>query len=135
MLVGFVYLAVAPWIEIKVHSGQAKISLFVCWTILLPDKKCVKVISVQEAFVKGFAVHLSEFEISQTTWKNKTKNIKMLNILVENWKLSFIRFMWFARFQILICEENYQPSMLNRASFAVSPKMGATQMKIFNFCS
>ena len=87
MLVGFVYLAVAPWIEIKVHSGQAKISLFVCWTILLPDKKCVKVISVQEAFVKGFAVHLSEFEISQTTWKNKTKNIKMLDVLIKNWKL------------------------------------------------
>ena len=34
-----------------------------------------KVNSVQEACAKSFAVHLLTFEILQTTWKNKTKNI------------------------------------------------------------
>ena len=46
---------------------------------------------------------------SQTTWKNKTKTIKMINLLVKNWKPSvwrsfFIFFMQFARFQILKCK-------------------------------
>ena len=35
---------------------------------------CCKVNSVQEAWAKYFAVHISKFEILQTTWKNKTKN-------------------------------------------------------------
>ena len=47
----------------------------------------LKVNSVQEACAKCFAVHLLKFEILQTTWKNKTKNIKMLNLLVKNWKV------------------------------------------------
>ena len=46
-----------------------------------------KVNSVQEACTKCFAVHISKFEILQTTWKNKIKNIKMLDLLVKNWKL------------------------------------------------
>ena len=46
-----------------------------------------KVNSVQEACAKCFVVHLIKFKILQTTWKNKTKNIKMLNLLVKNWKL------------------------------------------------
>ena len=37
-----------------------------------------KVNSVQEASAKCFAVYTLEFEIFQTTCKNKTKNIKML---------------------------------------------------------
>ena len=68
-----------------------------------------KVNSVQEACTKCFAVHILKFEILQTTWINETKDIKMLNLLVKNWKLSvccslFHFFMWFARFNILICE-------------------------------
>ena len=44
----------------------------------------------------------------QTTWKNKTKSIKMIDLLMKNWKirvysLLYFFFMWFARFQILIC--------------------------------
>ena len=46
-----------------------------------------KVNSVQEACTKCFAVPILKFEILQTTWKNKTKNIKMLHLLVKNWKL------------------------------------------------
>ena len=42
-----------------------------------------KVNSVQEACAKCFAVHLLKFEILQTTRKNKTKNIKMLHLLVK----------------------------------------------------
>ena len=70
----------------------------------------VPLCSLQETCVKCFAVHLLKFEILQTTWKNKTKNIKMLDLLVKNWKLRVwcslftFFFMWFARFQILICE-------------------------------
>ena len=65
--------------------------------------------SVQEACTKCFVVHLLEFKILQTTWKNKTKNIKMQNLLVKNWKLRiwcslFHFFRWFHRFQIIICE-------------------------------
>jgi hypothetical protein len=39
----------------------------------------VKVNSIQEAYAKCFAVHLSKFEILQITRKNKAKNIKMLS--------------------------------------------------------
>ena len=40
--------------------------------------------SVQEACAKYFAVHKSKFEILQTTWKNKTKSIKMIDLLMKN---------------------------------------------------
>ena len=46
-----------------------------------------KVNSEQEACAKCFAVHLSKYEILQTTWKSKTNNIKLLNRLVKNEKL------------------------------------------------
>ena len=36
-----------------------------------------KVNYVQEAYTKCFAVHILEFEIWQTTWKIKTKIIKI----------------------------------------------------------
>ena len=51
----------------------------------LPNILTNKVNSVQEACAKCFAVHLLKFEILQTTWK--MKDIKMLNLLVKNWKL------------------------------------------------
>ena len=46
-----------------------------------------KVNSVQEACAKYFAVHLLKFEILQTTRKNKTKNIKMLDLLAKKLKI------------------------------------------------
>ena len=65
-----------------------------------------KVNSIQEASAKCFAVHIIKFEILQTTWKNKAKNIKMLNLLVKNWKLRVwcSLFLWFDMFQILLCK-------------------------------
>ena len=59
-----------------------------------------KVNTVQEACAKCFAVHLLKFEILQTTWKNKTKNIKMLNLLVKNWKLR----VWCSLFHFFSCD-------------------------------
>ena len=43
-----------------------------------------KVNSVQEACAKCFAVHMLNFEILQTTQKNKTKYMKMLDLSVKN---------------------------------------------------
>ena len=54
---------------------------------------------MQEACAKCFAVHILKFEILQTTWKNKTKNIKMLNLLVKNFGLMF-----FVSFFHMICK-------------------------------
>ena len=70
-----------------------------------------KVNSVQEAFAKFFAVHTLKFKILQPEWKNDTKIIKKLNLLIKNWKLrvwcSFIcYFMGFAGYQILMCESH-----------------------------
>ena len=70
-----------------------------------PKLQLIKVNSVQEACAKCFVIHLLKFEILKNTWKNKTKNIYW-------WKteksgsdvLCFIFVMWFAIFQILICE-------------------------------
>ena len=56
-----------------------------CWVVwvnvtkncsaLKPFKRTheIKVNSLQEACAKCFVVHLLKFEISQTTWENKTK--------------------------------------------------------------
>ena len=46
-----------------------------------------KDLPVQEAWAKCFLVHLLEFEILQTTWKNKTNSIKILDLLMKNWKI------------------------------------------------
>ena len=43
--------------------------------------------SIQEACNKCFVVHTLKLEIWQTTWKNKLKNNKNLNLLIKNWKL------------------------------------------------
>ena len=50
-----------------------------------------KVNSVKEACAKCFTVHLLK-ETLQTTWKNKTKQIKMLNQLVKNWRFDVFFF-------------------------------------------
>ena len=68
-----------------------------------------KVNSVQEACATCFAVHILKFEILQITWKNETKNIRLLVfsfsiITLVFWCFLFHFFMWFGRFQILICE-------------------------------
>ena len=55
--------------------------------------KIGKVNSVQEASTKCFRfTYVLELEILRTTWKNKTKNIKMLDLFVKNWKLRFYFF-------------------------------------------
>ena len=65
--------------------------------------------SVQEACAKCFVYHISIFEILQITWKNETKSIKPLAFSFSPINLAFFLFliclfMWFAWFQILICE-------------------------------
>ena len=76
----------------------------------LHSRTSVKWNSVQEGCAICFAVHLWKFEILQTTWRNKTKNIKSAKSIGEKLKtkglMFFVSFfsMWFARFQILICK-------------------------------
>ena len=41
------------------------------------------------AFVKFFGVHILKFKILQSTWISTTKNIKILDTLMKNWKLMF----------------------------------------------
>ena len=83
--------------------------LYILYEIWLNFEGDCKVNSAQEACAKCFVVYISKFEILQTAWKNKTKNIKMQDLLMKNWKLRvrcslFHFFTWFAKFQILICE-------------------------------
>ena len=103
-----------------------------------------KVNSVQETCAKCFAVHLLKFEILQTTWKNKTKNIKMLNLLVKNWKLR----VWcsLSYFFHVICKISNWPKHLGyyqkspyRASvvraLVVTKKDGSRRMKTQDYKS
>ena len=55
-----------------------------------------KVNSVQEACDKCFAVYILRFEILQITWKNETKNIRLLVFSFSPIDLSF--FIFFVRF-------------------------------------
>ena len=69
------------------------------------DSATFKGNSVQEAFTKCFAFHKLQFCKQHEKTEQKAK--KKGRFVDENWKLSvwcFIFFMWFARFQILICE-------------------------------
>ena len=63
-----------------------------------------KVNSAQEVYTKFFAVHILKFEILHITWKNGTKNISFSSINLAFWYFLFYFFIWFARFQVLICE-------------------------------
>ena len=99
--------------------------------------KYYKVNSVQEACAKYFAVHLSKFGILQTIWKNKTKNMKTLNLSVKNWilrsdVLCFIFFMWFARFQILmyVNRKAFGSSALYRVDFTFGLGMVSDPSKL-----
>ena len=76
---------------------------------LFQEDMLSKVNSAQEACAKCFVVHVSKFEIPQITWKNRKNHIKTLDLFMKNWKLwvwcSLLHFfVWFVRFQILICE-------------------------------
>ena len=67
----------------------------------------VEVNSVQEAWAKCFAVHILKFEIMQITWKNETKNIRLLVFSFSSINLALLCFVFSCfvlRFQILICE-------------------------------
>ena len=68
-----------------------------------------KVNSVQEACDKCFVVHILKFEILQIIWKkwnkeHQTLGFHFLPINVAFWCFLFCFFIWFARFQILICK-------------------------------
>ena len=58
------------------------------------------------------SIHLLELEILRTIWKNKTKNIKMLDLFVKNWKL---------RFYFFSCDlQDFQFWYVNRKAFGAS---------------
>ena len=67
-----------------------------------------KVSSVREPCAKCFVVHVLKFEIWQITWR-KWNYIRLLVFSFSSknlafWCFWFCFFMWFANFQILICE-------------------------------
>ena len=82
--------------------------------LICQHNKKFKVNSVEEPCAKCFALHISKFGILQTTEKNQKNPIKMLYLYVCFWKterakslhnvLCLIFLIWFAKFQILICE-------------------------------
>ena len=97
-----------------------------------------KVNSVQKGFTKCF----SKFEILKTTWRNKTKNIKMLNIVVKNWKLRVwcafgASFLYWVDFELgtetfalgFMKENAYFPERENEGGRATSP----TSISIFGY--
>ena len=68
-----------------------------------------KVNSVQEACAKCFEIHISKFEILQMTRKKGYKKHQTFSFQFFINRSSILMFfglffMWFARFQILICE-------------------------------
>ena len=75
-----------------------------------PSKsKLLKVNSVQETCAKCFAVHIVKFEILEITWKKWNKEHQTLSFQFFISRFSILMFfvlffMWFARFQISICE-------------------------------
>ena len=86
------------------------------WTILqrmymwiVIGWKISKVNSVQEACVKCFAVQYWNLKSFKSHEINQTKNIRLLvfsfsPLDLAFWCFLFCFFMWFERFQILICE-------------------------------
>ena len=91
------------WLKTKDFSFQGWLQLRILFCLVS------KVNSVQEACTKRFAVHILKFEISKSHERNETKNIRLLvfsfwSINLAFWCFLFCSFMWFARFQILICE-------------------------------
>ena len=83
------------------RPGSVLVSMFGLWlpqpywvTVILDFEldvctKSSKVNSVQEACAKCFAVHILKFEILQTTWKNKTKNLKSIGEKLKTKGLMF----------------------------------------------
>ena len=67
----------------SVRQAKPKVSVVILPSFNLKQKLLFKVNTVQEACTKCFAVHIVKFEILQTTWKNKTKNIKILDLLMK----------------------------------------------------
>ena len=68
----------------------------------------IKVNSVQEACVKCFVVHILKFEILQITWKKMKQSTLSFHFFINKSSLLMlfilVFFMWFERFQILVCE-------------------------------
>ena len=92
------------------------ISIFSNVSFLIKNKAMessglLKVNSVKKACVKcksnALRFTYKNLKSCKPHEKKQKKTIKMLNLLVKNWKLRvwcYIFFMWFARFQILVCE-------------------------------
>ena len=86
------------------------------------DMKIDKVNSVQEAFAKGFTVHLLKFEVCIANHKkkwNKEQRLLVFSLSSINltcWCFLFCFFMWFKRVQIYICE----PQSIWRTMYGVS---------------
>ena len=90
----FEFLSTFDIYDVSFNSLDYKVNIF-------------KVRSVQEPCVKCFVVNILKFAILKTTWQNKIKSIKMLDLLIKNSKLRvlcLIFYIWIARFQILTCE-------------------------------
>ena len=68
--------------KLQANAKKERSDLVKC--IQNPTKCVSKVNSVQEPCAKCFAVHILKFEIYSYHMKNKTKNIKMLDLLVKN---------------------------------------------------
>ena len=91
----------------KVHGGWS-----VCHNWLISILKehshffTIKVNAVQEACAKCFVVQVSKFKILQITWikniRHSVFSFSSKNLLF--WCFLFCFFMWFARFQIVICD-------------------------------
>ena len=58
--------------------------------------------SVEEAYAKCFSVHILEFEILQITWKNRTKNIRLLVFSFSSIDVTFWGFFIF--FFYVVCK-------------------------------
>ena len=78
------------WLQINIHQIYLykQVDYFASKILNFKVEKKVEPVvckgnSVQEACAKCFAVHILKFEILQTTWKNKTKNIKVLDLLMK----------------------------------------------------
>ena len=90
----FEFLSTFDIYDVSFNSLDYKVNIF-------------KVRSVQEPCIKCFVFNILKFAILKTTWQNKIKSIKMLDLLIKNSKLRvlcLIFYIWIARFQILTCE-------------------------------
>ena len=78
---------------------------------------------VQEACIKHFSVHVLKFEVLQTTWKNKTKNVKMLILLAKNWKERVWCSLLYFFFHVICKISNFDKGTIKHLAKASSTEM------------